>query len=302
MKRLTANLLLALCSASWGLAYPLIEICNREISTFTLLFYRFLFAVLILVAVLYPRLKHINRGLIKYSMISGVFVALLLIFVILSVKYTTSATAGFILGSAVALVIIIDAIIKRKLPKIPVIIGVCLILFGVGMLSMGKDGLTFNSGAIVAVIGAIIYAVYIHIVNYLTPKVDAINFGTYQLFITVFVGLACMLIFEPVVNPLTWSVNAWLSLLGLSAICTSFCFLLQSTAQKYSTALDTGLIFTIEPVSAALYSAWILGEELTINTFIGGGLIVFGIIISILYTHHKAKNQVESKNTLKSSK
>jgi len=56
----------------------------------------------------------------------------------------------------------------------------------------------------------------------------------------------------------------------------------QAWAQRHTTANHAALIFSLEPFFAALFAFWILGQILTAREWVGGVLILAGILVSEL--------------------
>ena len=68
--------------------------------------------------------------------------------------------------------------------------------------------------------------------------------------------------------------------LGFAA--TAFAFVLQVYGQRKTTATRAALIFTMEPVFAALFAYMIAGEVLTPRGLVGCVLIMVGMLASEL--------------------
>lgn len=291
MRRLTANTLLASCSICWGISYTLLKISSEQINPVSLIFYRFLLGFVVLVIFLFPKLKPLTKELMIPSAIGGTIIASLLYILLLSLKHTTASTVGFLMSSAVAMVIAIDCVFKRQFPKKLLLAGLILVISGIALLTIHEDGLVLNIGAVFALIAAVGYASHILLINSWTHKVDALSLGVYQLAFVVLIGGVIALYTGSLANPLEWTLRSWESLLGLSIICTAYCFLIQSVAQKYSTAQQTGLLFTLEPVSSAFYASWILDEALTVQTFAGASLVIIGVIFSMFSSYSNPKSR-----------
>ena len=56
--------------------------------------------------------------------------------------------------------------------------------------------------------------------------------------------------------------------------------LMQTAMQRYTTATRTALVFSLEPVFAALFAFIIAGEILSTTGWIGGILILSGMLIA----------------------
>jgi drug/metabolite transporter (DMT)-like permease len=70
--------------------------------------------------------------------------------------------------------------------------------------------------------------------------------------------------------------------LYLGTIGTVGTFLSQTWAQRHMSATHAAIIFALEPVWAALFAAWFLGERLGARGYWGGALVLAGIVVSEL--------------------
>jgi drug/metabolite transporter (DMT)-like permease len=52
------------------------------------------------------------------------------------------------------------------------------------------------------------------------------------------------------------------------------------TVQRFTSAVHTALIFTLEPVFAAIFSVWLQGDRLGATGMTGGALIVLGMVLA----------------------
>ncbi|MGH8248465.1 MAG: EamA family transporter, partial [Gammaproteobacteria bacterium] len=64
---------------------------------------------------------------------------------------------------------------------------------------------------------------------------------------------------------------------------TAFAFSIQNWAQKFTPPAHTALIFTLEPVFAALTSWLLAGERFGGNALVGSALMLTGMVISELW-------------------
>ena len=81
----------------------------------------------------------------------------------------------------------------------------------------------------------------------------------------------------PVLRGSGWSLS--LSVGYLALFCTAIAFSVQIHAQKRVSAARAALIFSLEPVFAALASTLFYGEDLTWLEWMGGFLVVSGVIV-----------------------
>jgi drug/metabolite transporter (DMT)-like permease len=72
--------------------------------------------------------------------------------------------------------------------------------------------------------------------------------------------------------------------IGLGA--TAFVFGVQTWAQQHTTPTHTALIFSLEPVFAALFAAFFADEALAAREWVGGGLILLGMVVAEVRGRH----------------
>ena len=126
-------------------------------------------------------------------------------------------------------------------------------------------------------------------------KVESISFAIIQIGVVCVLSIVTSFIFEKPV--LTTNTTAWLSIIVLSIVCTSGAFIIQMTAQKYTSPTHTALIFTGEPVFAGIFGYVFIHEVLGVKGIVGGILILAGMLLSEidikgLFVKLMAKEQV----------
>ncbi len=83
-------------------------------------------------------------------------------------------------------------------------------------------------------------------------------------------------------RPVAWGATFLYSVLYLGSIGAVGTFLGQTWAQGQMPATHAAIIFTLEPVFAALLVAWFLAERLGPRGLAGGALVLAGIVVSEL--------------------
>lgn len=152
-------------------------------------------------------------------------------------------------------------------------------MIGITVLTL-KETLTFQTGDILMAIAAVCYSIYLILNSKFTKSVESISYGVYQLGVAGVFGAIFTLFFE---TPQLPSTNlGWVAVLGLGVICTAFCFIAQAVVQQYTSPTHTGLIFSLEPIFAAIFAMIFLGEALTIQLLIGGAFILIGNFVAQL--------------------
>ena len=77
-----------------------------------------------------------------------------------------------------------------------------------------------------------------------------------------------------------WSQTLINALLINGILATTIAIMIMVWAQKIVTASQTAIFFSLEPLFAALFSWYLIGEQIGIYGMIGGAIIIIAIIIS----------------------
>ncbi|WP_339229339.1 DMT family transporter [Oceanobacillus sp. FSL K6-2867] len=275
MKAYIADLLMLLVTIFWGASYLFMDMGLHSLSEFNLIALRFGFAFIIVLPILFRRLRRIDLNILKYSFILGFILFLVFTLITFGLNTTTTSNAGFLISLTVVFVPLINTfILKRKLES-KIIISIVLSMIGIGFLTI-QFPFHIKLGDLFCVMAALLYAAHIIIVSFAVKEVNPLNLGMLQLGFTGLIGLVFSLIFETPALPST--AKGWTAILALSILCSALGFILQIVAQKYTSATRTGLIFSLEPVFAALFGYLFINEVMSSGQFFGAFLVLFSII------------------------
>jgi len=277
--QLKANLLMMTIAMSWGLSYTFMVMGLETLEVFNTVALRSIIAFVIAGLIFYKRLKNVDKKTIYFAMIQGFFLMFSVGLPMFGVKTTPASNAGFLVSLTVVLVPIITSIIERKVPTKSITFAILFTMMGISILTLNSS-FNFQIGDLFCILTAVSYSIYIVLNGIFTKSVDALAFGIYQMgFATIMGGIFCLL-FETPQIPTTSS--GIIAVLGLGILCSAFGFIGQTVAQKYTTATMTGLIFSLEPVFAALFATIFLDEVITIKLIIGGIFVLVGNVIAQL--------------------
>jgi len=280
MKGIQAEIYLLGIVIIWGSTFAIIKGVIDQISPFTFLAYRFLLAALILYLIFWKRIKeNIDKTILKKGSLIGIFLFMGYAFQTVGLKYTTATKAGFITGLSVVLVPIISHFfIKEKINRNSVI-GVILAFIGLWFLNYSSS-FSFNLGDFLVLLCAVSFALHIISVGLFSKKLDYVLLAITQITVVFVLSLLMALIFERPAIHLSYSSNIWWSIVLTGVFATALAFYMQNRFQRYSTATKTAIIFSGEPIFAAVFAYFLLGEKVGLIAWIGGLLIIFGMIIS----------------------
>ncbi|SFL34577.1 DMT family transporter [Pelosinus propionicus] len=273
--RFTANAMLLMVTIFWGFSYLFMKMGLNSLQEYNLIALRFGIAFFLAAAIFPIRLLKANTKTIRYAFILGLILFLVFSCIIFGIKYTSTSNAAFLVSLTVIFVPILTSLIVKKLPEISVIVGVSFALLGVGLLTLNSQ-LIINFGDLLCIAGALLYATHIIVTEKLTKAVDSIALGIMQLGFAGSLGFIFSLLLETPRFPIT--TVEWLPILVLSILCSAIGFIVQTVAQQHTTSTNTGLIFSLEPVFAALFAFLFLGETLSIQGWLGAILVLLGVI------------------------
>lgn len=280
---LKADIMLILVTLCWGVSYYLMDLALADLGPFTLSGYRFLFAFAVAGILSLSRLKTVSGKTFKYSLLIGTSLVFVYMGATFGVKYTTLSNAGFLCSLTVIFVPIIEFIFLRRAPEKKMIFAVTLSFIGIMLLTL-KDDFSLNlahiKGDVMSVISAVAYAVDLLITEKAVShkEVDAFQLGVLELGVTgIYMSILSFVFEKPHFpsNPVILGILAF-----LSVFCTGVAFIVQAVAQKYTTASHVGVIFTLEPVFAAIVAFVFAKEVLSVKSYIGAAIMVAALFIT----------------------
>lgn len=290
--QLKANLLLVIVTMFWGMSYMFMVMGLETLEVFNTVALRSLIAFILAGLIFYKKLMKLDKKIVLYGLIQGFFLVGAIGFPMIGVMTTPTANAGFLVSLTVVLVPIMTSIIDKKLPTRTVCIAIICTMIGIIILTFNSS-LTLQIGDIFCLLTAFSYSIYIVLNGKFTKNVDSLAFGIYQMgFAAIISGCICLLFETPQIPSTS---NSWIAVLGLGTLCSAFGFIGQTVAQQYTTPTHTGLIFSLEPIFAAIFAIIFLGESITIQLIIGG-LFIFGGNIIAQLEHFKTLKVVQKSN------
>ena len=278
MTQLKADMMLMLVTLGWGVSYFMMDLCLGEIDPLTLNAFRFLVAFIVAWLVAAKKAFRVSRMTLKYAFLVSLTLVVVYIGATYGVKYTSQSNAGFLCSTAVIFTPIITFLLKRIIPEKKIIFVVILCTAGMALMTLDSH-MHVASGDILCLMCGMMYSVFLLIneAGVRREDVDAFHLGIYQMGFTGLWMLILALIFEDIRLPQTGA--CWASLIFLAVFCTGIAFIAQVIAQQYTTATHVGVIFTLEPVFAAIVAFLFAGERLLPRSYIGMVMMLASILI-----------------------
>jgi drug/metabolite transporter (DMT)-like permease len=264
-------LLLVATTLIWGTTFPLLKDIVSSVSPSVLVCSRFLIGALVLL----PFCRQINRRLVRDGAILGVVVYCSYVTQVIGLQSTSANRSAFITSLNVILVPILGVVLGRSLSK-RIWLAAGLALAGIGVLSWEGGALTMGD---LWVLGcAISYAVYILLMEAIAPKHPPLSLTIVQLVVIALLGLIWAV--PDLWRQLPVLRENWGAIVYLGVMATAMTTWTQAIAQRHVSATETAIIYALEPLFAAMFAFWWIGESLGTRGLLGGAMVIVAMVLS----------------------
>ncbi|MFX1568165.1 MAG: DMT family transporter [Promethearchaeota archaeon] len=293
---LIAIFLLILTTILWGTSFILTKNITQDMPIFIYMGLRFAIALLGF-APFYSHLKSVNKKILLMSFITGILYFFGLAIQTYGLQTTTAGKAGFITGLSAIIVPFIAWIgFKKPLTK-RIWVAVILSVLGMAFLLLeGESGIII--GDFIVLISAFIWAFYIIYNDKYVRIADIYSYSIIQIFVVSSASFIASLIIQESYAILSYPTTYWYIMVYLGIGVMTLTILFQNWSQQYQGPTQTAIIFTLEPVFAALFGFLIGNEVLSIYAWIGCGLIFIAILITVLRATNDYKRNDENRHLI----
>jgi drug/metabolite transporter (DMT)-like permease len=262
-------------TAVWGVTFVQVKDAVALYPLFAFLAVRFVIAT----ATLAPLGAGRVRGLGADGAAAGAWLGLLLgagyALQTAGLERTTVSGTGFVTGMYVVLTPLIALGLFRAPIARAAWAGVAVSTIGLLMLA-GVHGSPLGDALVLA--GAAVYSLQIVLMERYAPRYDALAFTLVEMAAAA-AGLLVVAVARGELGvPRGWTV--WGALLVTGVFASALGFLVQTWAQRRTSATRTALVFALEPVFAALFGFTLAGDRLGALGWGGCVLIMAGIVLA----------------------
>jgi len=248
-----------------------------EIPVFHLIAYRFVLATLLLLPLARggwtPQVR-------RDGAVIGVVVFLGFVLQTGGLLWTTPSRSAFLTGLSVVLVPVLGLFMGRPLRWGPAA-GSLLALAGLWVLFQpGSSGGGFNRGDALTVACAVVFAVFVLLLERATRRNPIGPLAVTQFGVVAVLALPSLVLDPPSARELTG--YPLFAVLVTGVLATAAAFVAQLYAQRHLSAIETGVILTLEPVIAAAFSVLLGVEPWTAALAVGGLLVVAAMLVTEL--------------------
>jgi drug/metabolite transporter (DMT)-like permease len=263
-------------TAVWGITFVQVKDAVALYPLFAFLALRFAIASATLAPVGVGRLGSLGRHGWAAASLLGLLLAAGYALQTAGLERTTVSNAGFVTGLYVVFTPLFALALFRLRVGAAVWLGVALSLAGLALLA--GTGLGTPAGDALVLAGSAAYSLQIVLMGRYAPRYDVIAFTLVEMLaaLTGFAAVAVAL--GQIEVPRGWTV--WGALIVTGVFASALAFLVQTWAQRRTSATRTALAFAMEPVWTAFFGYWLAGDRLGGRGWAGAALVMAGIVVA----------------------
>jgi len=275
---LTVHLYLILTTVFWGGSFVFNKLGFRDVPPIAFLAIRFSLATVIMGLFCLPRLRRLNRDILRRGVLVGLALAATNISFVIGLAGTSATRAGFLNNLFVLFIPFLCFLLWRDRIDRWSGAGILLAMAGIWQLaSGGVEG--FSRGDLLSTVCALFIAIHIITVSKVLRDDDVYLVSLVQFATVALSGLFLTLLFPP--PPFSIGPVAAGSLVYCAIFPTVVCFTLQNTWQRHTTPTHAGLIYTLDPVWSMIGGFTILGERMRPQEWLGCALIFAAVLLPL---------------------
>lgn len=300
--KFTGEFALLLVTIFWGATFVIVKGALNDTSPMIFVGFRFLSASILFIPFIFYKIKKVDSGSIKAGIILGVLLFISFALQTIGLQYTSATKSGFLTGTLVVLIPFFQIFIKKKYPTKGALLGALFVFVGIFILSgsnksiyllLNELGSNFTAGDFLTLLCALFFAVHVVYLDVFSNKYDYWILTFAQLFVTAILSF----IFAGVLNNYSienyrfvFTNNLLFAIIYTAVFATLINTILQTKYQKMVSPTKAGIIYSFEPIFAALFAFVALNERMTILGILGCFLIFVGLIVAEIYDNLVIKN------------
>ncbi len=250
----------------------------------TVLFYRYLIAVIIFAIVMVFRGESFRIKIghaIRFSFL-GTFFAMSSVTLYLSFLYMEAGVASTLLFVYPILTAVLMTVFFHEKVTWTTALAILLAVLGVALLYRGEGGVVLNTlGFVLVMASSLLYAVYIVSVNRWHTEMSSLKFTFY----IVLFGLIAVMVyawFAAESIQLLHGVKQWACAVQLALLPTVFSLFFMTIAINTIGSTPAAIMGALEPVTAVFIGVLVFHEGFTLRLAIGIVLILCAVTLVIL--------------------
>jgi len=270
---------LVLITIIWGTTFPLLRTSLRVLDAYDIVALRFTIAAVLIAAIYWKRFRHLNRTAVWDGAVTGLFMGAGYLTQAIGLTTISSPRSAFITGTAVIFVPFIDRFVSRLGATFGESLAVALTF--VGLLFFYADAnLKLKAGDLWTLLGALMFASQVVTTNVAARRSDPFVVSALQSAAAAMVAWAFIIPRGGLSVPL--SAIPWDRILYFGVVATAFILVLQTWALGKTKPVRAGVIYSLEPVFAAVFAMAFFGEGMSSREVLGSAAILLGVLVAEL--------------------
>lgn len=291
MKKSYANMILVFVTVIWGGGFIATSGALESLSPFYIMMIRFLGAAILPLCICWKSLRKLDHLTVSHGILTGVFLFLAFAFQTFGLKYSTPSKNAFLTATNVVFVPYLLWVFMKRKPSSKEIVASLLCVGGIALLTLTSNAMRLTIGDGLSLVCALFFALHIISLERYSRHCDAISMTALQMITAGIISAICAFIFEQA--PATIEAAAWGNILYLIFVSTLLAYLLQTFAQRYTSANSASLILSMEALFASIFSFLLLHEVMSLSMMVGACLI----FSSIIFIEYRPKSLRKRKKT-----
>lgn len=301
--RFIGEIILISITILWGSTFVIVKQALADISSTLYVAIRFTIAAIILFPIFLMFKKKEEKLFIMPGIILGVLLFLGFVTQTMGLQSTTATKSAFITGTFVVMIPFFQIFIEKKKPSFGTIIGVVLVFAGLVFLSSSGNsigeflsslGNGFNFGDFLTLLCAVFFSIQVVLIDKFSREHSILGLLFSQLVTVSVLSFALTFLFDvSSIETVKFNFNGFVlfSLLFTAIVATLINIGLQTRYQKSVSPSKAGIIYSFEPLFAAILAYFVLNEKINNFGYIGSVMIIAGLIISEIYDNIFKSNE-----------
>ena len=196
---------------------------------------------------------------------------------------------------------LLSTLALRRSPPLRIWLSVIIATAGVWLMTGAAPQGGFGPGEWLGLTTAVVFSVYVLVVNAIVPRDDPFRMAGGQFLVTGLLSLAVVPFLKDGVHALSPTTlvhlfqprEVWMNWALLIAFPTLVAYGILTIYQPRLDATRAALIYLIEPLFAALYAYWFVGRRLALIQLVGAATILIANVLVELFEMRSRHRTIE---------
>lgn len=222
-------------------------------------------------------LKIAGLGLLGVTIVQGT--------VVVGMTHTSVFHAGFIVGMAPMITLILSVILKQETLTLPKVLGIAIAFTGLLLLITARHGEehlppTYLLGDILLFLNILGWSIFLVFSRPLLQKYPAFSLTSYTFLFATLLTLPFMIPLLHEMPGAHLSTNGWYWMAFVVLFSTVLTYFLNYYALAQLTASVVSVYVFLQPLITAFFGHWLLDEPITSSMILEGALILIGVSLA----------------------